>query len=227
MVAILVITTVLVFALVEGALRLSAPRRTAARQSAAAAEPGAAAFEPQLLAGLFVHPGHTWVELTREGQARVGADEFARRALGGVDRVRLPRLGAHVRQGEPLLILAQGTRQLCLRSPLSGTVRQCREELTGGRQLQAHAWACVLEPGARLGEELGRLRVGAAAAGWMRQELALLGEWLAGQAPGPTMADGGAPVDGFLRAMEGAAWQNFQARFLDGAPLSGAPSGGR
>ena len=215
MIAILVILTVVVFVLVEAVLRWSAPARQARRPAPATVT----AFDPELQPGYFVHPGHTWVEVQRSGQVRVGVDEFARQALGRIDHVRLPRVGEHVRQGEPLMILERGARRLRLPAPVSGTVEQCRDPIVGDDELPADAWACALQP-TELGDELSRLRVAGDADGWMREELRRLGEWigqLSAPTPGAAHQDGGAPVTGFLAHLGRTACEDFERCFCQGA----------
>ena len=214
MIAILVILTVAVFVAVEAVLRLSAPRRPAQFPATAAAVP----FAPELKRGLFVHPGHTWVEILRSGRVRVGVDEFACRALGGVDGVRLPSVGEQVQQGGPMVVLERGDQRLSLPAPVSGTVAQCQSAIAAEGQ-PAHAWVCELQP-ARLGYELGQLRVADAAGQWMRQEIRRLAEWigaLPSPVPGVAHQDGGVPVDGFLAHLDPGACREFQGRFLDRA----------
>ena len=212
MIAILVILTVVIFVAVQGVLRWTVPRP---RRLASVNQPTVATFAPELLSGLFVHPGHMWVEILRSGNVRVGVDEFARRALGGVDAVELPRVGARVQQGAPMMVLRRGSQRLTLPAPVSGTVEQCSDTIATGAQ-PAHAWVCDLQP-TRLGHELGELRVASGAGEWLRQEVRRVSDWVGAlptPVPGVAHQDGGSPVDGFLAHLDAPACSDFQRRFL-------------
>jgi glycine cleavage system H lipoate-binding protein len=216
MIAVLVILTIGVFVVVEAVLRWTA-RRQPNPQPGEHRAMETPAFAPELLPGLFVHSGHTWMEILRSGHVRVGVDEFARRALGGVDEVELPRVGERVRQGDPMVVLARGAQRLTLPAPVSGTVEQCQDAIANDEQ-PAHAWVCDLVP-SRLGYELGQLRVADAATQWMRQEIRRLADWISVEpstAAGTAYQDGGSPVDGFLAHLDAGACRDFQGRFLDG-----------
>jgi glycine cleavage system H lipoate-binding protein len=95
--------------------------------------------EPSLPAGLFLHPGHAWVEVLRSGAVRVGLDEFLRHVMGAPDRLVMRRAGDEVRQGEPLLTLVRDGRQLVLRAPVSGTFDAVNEELEARPQTLARS----------------------------------------------------------------------------------------
>lgn len=211
MVAILVLVTIAVFIAVDGILRLLTRKSLAAK----AVRPGRAMPQP-LPSGLFAHPGHTWAELRRTGQVRLGYDDFVAHAIGRVDRVILRPVGDRLRRGEPLLYLERLGRRLALPSPVSGAIISRNERLTGDTQAPAHTWAYALEPD-RLSEEIGGLKVGEQARAWMRAEIGRFSAWLAALTPpqpGMALQDGGTPVPGILDGLDEAAWRDFQQQFL-------------
>ena len=53
---------------------------------------------------------------------RVGVDDFARKLVGRVEGVELPRVGDKVVQGEPAWVLQRGDRRASMLSPFSGEV---------------------------------------------------------------------------------------------------------
>ena len=226
MVAIIVVLTVIVFIVVDGLLRIvtqkvhaskikkggaavdvgleRSRKRQAPRQAVSA--PGRHG-EPELAlpAGLFVHPGHTWAEILRSGQARVGLDDFVRYALGRPDRLILRQPGEQVRQGEPMLTVEQAGRQLVLPAPVSGMIEDRNEQLAvhpdalEGRAYGEN-WAYTLKP-SRLGAEIGSLKVAEKACTWLREEMQRLIAWigtLPHARPGVAMQDGGTLVFGVL-----------------------------
>ena len=70
----------------------------------------------------YVHPGHTWVKLTQEGDVVVGVDEFGQSVIGSIDEVKLPRILRRVRQGEVSWTVKHGNRLVPMRSPVTGRV---------------------------------------------------------------------------------------------------------
>jgi glycine cleavage system H protein len=75
----------------------------------------------------YLHPGHTWMRLTDDGEVVVGVDSFAPSVLGKVDALILPRLLQKVEQGGTVLRLQHGRRSLSLRSPVKGRVIEKNE----------------------------------------------------------------------------------------------------
>ena len=57
-------------------------------------EPGAELAE--VPGGVFLAPGHTWVQLEPSGAVRVGTDRLPMLALGGLQRLEVPEVGAEV-----------------------------------------------------------------------------------------------------------------------------------
>ena len=63
-------------------------------------------------AGVFISPSHAWMRLDMTGEARVGLDDFARKTIGTIDGVTLPRVGQAVEAGSPLFSIEHGGRSL-------------------------------------------------------------------------------------------------------------------
>ncbi|MBI5711143.1 MAG: hypothetical protein HZC42_12720 [Candidatus Eisenbacteria bacterium] len=84
MVVVLVVLTVAAFLLADW--YLIRRRQDAAQAAAVAAE-----------AGLFLHPGHTWVRIGADGAVLVGASDFAASFAGALAAIELPRAGARLR----------------------------------------------------------------------------------------------------------------------------------
>jgi len=231
MVAILVVLTIVAFVLADLALQWRRARRAV---PARAAGRGADLLLPQLQperfsqpAGLFFHPGHTWANLLFSGQVKVGVDDFLQRLLGRVDAVTLPPHGVEVRAGQPFAVLRQGERSLALLSPVDGVVCAVNGELVKApgllkRDPYTRGWLVALQPH-DLGANLAGLAVGQRAAGWLRDELGRMRDFLQGllegqrdQLVGATAADGGLSAEGLLERLDDAAWGEFETQFLRG-----------
>jgi glycine cleavage system H protein len=68
------------------------------------------------------HPGHTWAWMEGGNTVRVGMDDFARRLVGLVNRVELPKVGEWVRQGAPGFTVHRKGLNVRMVSPVEGEV---------------------------------------------------------------------------------------------------------
>lgn len=85
----------------------------------------------QLPADLQYHRGHTWARALNAETAVVGIDDFARRLVGKIKSVQLPKVGQKVRQGARTTTIAAtaGERAAALLSPLDGEVLEINPRL--------------------------------------------------------------------------------------------------
>jgi CheY-like chemotaxis protein len=125
--------------------------------------------------GVYVSPEHTWVNVEINGEGRVGLDDFFHKTVGPIDTIRFPEKGKVVRRGEPLFTVGRGDWSLTFSSPLAGRVSRVNHELEFHPSLARlrpyeQGWICALEPSA-LTSDLERLRIGADAGAWYRQEI--------------------------------------------------------
>jgi CheY-like chemotaxis protein len=128
--------------------------------------------------GGFLSAGHTWARIEDSGQVRIGLDDFARQALGTIERVELPAKGATVQRGEPLFTVHRGNATIRFPAPLSGRVAEVNGELRPHWLTESPyqgGWVCLLEPAA-LSEELAALRIGKPVVEWYQAEILRLRE---------------------------------------------------
>lgn len=173
--------------------------------------------------GLLFHPGHTWVELLRSGQVKVGLDDFLRRLLGRIEAVALPPVGVAVARGQPLARLRLGGRAMALRSPVDGTVAAANPLWeTDPRRARAdpygEGWLVRVVP-TNLASNLRDLRIGEPAVWWLQEEVRRFRDFAARFiAPDPALglrlADGGLPGEGLLEQVDDAAWGRFEREFI-------------
>jgi len=102
--ALLALTTVIVL-LIAAALRRKKP-----------------SIAPAVFVKRYMHPGHTWIRETPDGEVLVGIDDFAAALIGRVDGFELPRILKNVRQGEVAIRIRHGGRTVPLISPVTGRV---------------------------------------------------------------------------------------------------------
>ena len=155
--------------------------------------------------GAFLSAGHAWARIEPSGQVRTGLDDFARKALGRIERVELPEKGASLRRGDPICTLHRGGAALRVPAPVSGRVVDVNTGLAANpawveQSPYQGGWVCLLEP-TDLAGELSVLHVGTPVVDWYQSEIARLR-----QVGGP--ADHGTPqVD----------WGTLQSEFFASA----------
>ncbi len=152
--------------------------------------------------GAFLSSGHTWARIEAGGQVRVGLDDLARKALGGIERIELPEPGTRVKRGDPLFTLRRGGHSALFRSPIGGRIAEVNVLLGEDparvtRSPYDRGWICLMDP-ADLAGEISDLRIGRPLVEWYQKEIARLQE-----AGGP--AERGAPA---------VDWTTFEERFL-------------
>lgn len=126
-------------------------------------------------AGIFVSKNHTWVNLEMNGTARVGIDDFARKLLGQIEKVELPKLGSEIKKGDPLLTIQAQSRPISISAPVSGKVSLINTEHVEHPEWIASkpfelSWMVCLEP-SNLSEELRSLRIGVDSVKWYEKEV--------------------------------------------------------
>jgi glycine cleavage system H lipoate-binding protein len=232
MVAILVVSTIILFIAADLAVQWVRARRLQPIP-VGAGQPRiedllVPSLQPErfvLPGGIFFHRGHTWANLLFSGQVKVGVDDFLQKLLGRVDGVTLPPLGVEVRQGAPLVAIRQGGRTAMVSSPVDGVVCGVNTELGKApgllrRDPYTRGWLVALRP-TNLPANLPQLTVGESAQAWLKEELARLREFLHATLTlkrdalvGVTAADGGLLTDGLLEHLDDATWADFQSKFL-------------
>ncbi len=125
--------------------------------------------------GAFISPAHVWAIIELNGNVRLGIDDFAQKTIGKIDEIELPRKGTHVKRGDSLFSIKQGSRSAALPSPLSGRITSVNTEIyyrTDLIKLKPYewGWVCYLEP-TNLSNELRDLKIGAEAISWYQEEI--------------------------------------------------------
>lgn len=120
--------------------------------------------------GIFVHPGHAWVEVLEPSLVSVGADDFTRSVFGSVERLTLPKPGTMVQQGGKAWKMNKKDRELFQTSPISGRIVEINRELEKDPQLLSQKdtkknWIFKVEP-IRLKTELKNLLHGKILSRW-------------------------------------------------------------
>ncbi len=173
-------------------------------ESSAAADAGAdeaasdsAPFGLSLPGDRRYHRGHTWVRVEADATLTIGLDDFGRRLLGRLDAWDLPEVGAALEVHGGAAMLTRGGQRVRVLSPVAGTVTAVGSPREG--------WLLKVRPDGGEGS-LKHLLSPEEARAWMLAELERLQVLLSPSATGPSLADGGRPVDDLPAAMPSADW---------------------
>lgn len=227
MVAILVLITIITCLTVDYFAERAALRR-AARNGVPMPERPVSVRTPEDLtrvpAGVFVAPGHSWLELEPAGTVHVGVDRVPLSLLGGVETIEAVPAGTEVRPGDHLAVLRQGEREVDVKSPVGGTVTEVNPIAAAnparvGEDPFGSGWLVSVAP-RDLSGTLRRLFVAEEARAYQREELTHLRDFLVGLSLAhrgsltAALPDGGLPVDGLAGRLSAAEWRDLTERFF-------------
>lgn len=225
MTVILVLTTFLVFILVDTLVS-----RRKARQEQMPKMDLVTAFERvtgetvgeyvdgfRVPAALRYHPGHGWVQRERRNVLRVGLDDFAAKLAGRIEKIELPKPGHWVRQGQKALAVFRNGEKAELVSPVEGEVVEINPEVVADPSLlrtdpYGRGWLMtVFSPDEDTTTR--NLLPKNLVSGWMRETVSRF-YGMQPQLAGPVAADGGEPVDDLCAAVAGANWKALADEFF-------------
>jgi glycine cleavage system H lipoate-binding protein len=205
---------------VQGGKKAPAAARVAAHAPAAREARVPAAQAPaygwfQIPAGVKLHPGHTWARVEDDGVVTVGMDDFAQK-LVGPGHVALPAVGARVAQGEPAFEVAAGSGSVPMLSPVEGTVVAVNEAARASAEPLSEpygrGWLFKVKA-PRLAHDLRQLISDNAARRFLEDAAEALAMRMSPEL-GRVLQDGGAPVEGIGREIEGEKWTELARKFF-------------
>jgi glycine cleavage system H lipoate-binding protein len=163
------------------------------------------------------HPGHAWARAVAPGVAVVGADDFAQKLIGHIDRVALPARGTELRQGDPAWTFYAGGRPIDMVAPVAGTVTAVNGAAADDARVvnddpYRGGWLLRVE-GPRVDAARRGLLSGPLARTWMSQATDALRLRLSPDL-GLALQDGGVPVNGLARAIDPEHWDEIAREHL-------------
>jgi CheY-like chemotaxis protein/glycine cleavage system H lipoate-binding protein len=125
--------------------------------------------------GVFIAKNHTWFNITQEGIARIGIDDFSKKLIGKIDSIELPNLGMNVIVGQPLFTVRQGSRSVTFNSPISGKVSQVNTLLKdnlGTLEITPYEknWMCALDTD-KIDDEIKGMSIGKSAVAFYQEDI--------------------------------------------------------
>jgi len=178
--------------------------------------------------GLFFDKSHTWIFMEKDGQVRIGIDDFLQHVTGPITRVKLKKPGDVITKGDAFLSLIQHGKQLDIQSPLSGIVREHNTGLVTDSEIINDApfsdgWMYLVEPLNWL-KEIQTYVMGDKYREWLKAEFSRLKNFFSSGLKSLKIVNselvlqsGGEITDGVLESYGPEAWEEFQSGFLRSA----------
>lgn len=222
MTVLFVITTILVFLVVDAFVRMARAKKEIKTvpflQSAVKNTNPVRTPE-----GIFFSRSHTWLNIFPSGKVFLGIDDFVTRLLDNPQIILLSQPGDQVRKGDPILILKEDGRELTIHAPLEGEVLAVNEELPKKPDLMKNllftdGWAYSFKP--KRPSELKDMLLGEETRSWIAEEFRRLRDVFAGvgqhgELVPALLQDGGPPVAGVMKQMPESVWNRFEREFLE------------
>jgi len=162
--------------------------------------------------------GHTWARVEYGGMVRIGLDDFARRLLGPLDEISLPKLGDTVVWGEPGLRVKREGQEAEMLSPIEGIViasnpRVSEDGRTVHRSPYGDGWLLVVRP-TKLRRNLKSLLFGEECPPWIDEEAGRLVSMVVEETGHRLAATGGEAIEDIYGTMPKLGWRKLVSEFL-------------
>lgn len=177
-------------------------------------------------AGLYYDKTHTWAFMEKDGQVKIGIDDFLQHITGLITQVKMKTVGEKVRKGEKIFTIIREGKQLEIYSPVSGYIKQYNEDLLLSPQRlnsspYSDGWVYQIEPSNWL-RETRFMFMSDKFRDWLDDEFTRLKDFLATSANSNSLVynhivlqDGGELTDNVLADLGPEVWEDFQTNFLD------------
>lgn len=165
----------------------------------------------------YVHPGHSWLKLTQDGDVIVGLDEFGQSVIGSIDEVKLPRLFHRVRQGEVGWTIRHGNRVVPMRCPVTGRVVEKNEMVLNNPSLinsspYGDGWLFKVRP-SKINLQIHNLFTGRVASRWQDAERSELARCFSGT-PALMYQEGGVMLQNLADKCSDEEWRTIAKQFF-------------
>ena len=222
MTVLFVITTILVFLIVDAFVRTAREKKVL--QTSPFLHSVVKNTNPvRTPEGIFFARSHTWLNMFPSGKVYLGIDDFVTRLLDKPQIILLGHTGDQVRKGDPILVLKEDGRELTIHAPVDGEVLAVNEDLAQKPDLMKNllftdGWAYSFKP--KRPSELKDMLLGEETRSWIAEEFRRLRDVFAGvsqhgELVPALLQDGGPPVAGAMKQMPESVWNRFEREFLE------------
>jgi glycine cleavage system H lipoate-binding protein/ABC-type phosphate transport system substrate-binding protein len=175
--------------------------------------------------GLLYDQTHTWAFMEKDGNVKIGIDDFLQRVTGPLTRVKMKSPGERIKKGKTAVSIIQEGKQLDICAPVSGTIEEFNPRLTDESTLlntspYLEGWIYKIKP-ANWYQEVQFLLMGTSYKTWLKKEFQRLKEFLsesfrtADSGYAHVLQDGGEIREYILKDLGPELWEDFQVNFLD------------
>ena len=175
---------------------------------------------------ILFHQGHAWVRIeeSEPGIVKVGMDDFAQKMAGPMGIRNNPAVGSVITQGERGWSLQDGEKSVDMLSPISGEITEINTALLAELEKDSHntgamgnapydkGWILKVKP-ENFDRERKGLLSGTLARKWMEEEVEQLRSKMSPEL-GAVMQDGGVPVAGMAKNINGEEWDLLLKEFF-------------
>lgn len=167
--------------------------------------------------GYYYHMGHSWVRFEHGGLVRVGFDDFLVKLFGAISELKLPPLGAALKQDEVGWTFGRSRHQAAVLSPVTGTLLSTNyralehPEITHFDPYEA-GWLFMLEPNMPK-RNVKKLYYDKECFSWIEQESGKLMNALGPQYE-QLAATGGEVISDIYGSVPGLEWDRLVTTFL-------------
>lgn len=172
--------------------------------------------------GLYFDKSHTWAFMESDGSVRVGIDDFLQHITGPITKVKMKNQGERIKKGDALFSIMQHGKQLCIYSPISGTIIENNLMLNNDSSIinsspYAEGWVYKIESNNWM-KEIKTFLMGDSYRAWLKNEFLRIKEFLISTVKPEeayrlqlVMQDGGELVDNLLENLGPETWEEFQS----------------
>jgi glycine cleavage system H protein len=224
MTVLLVLSTFVIFLLIDYFRSRHTVVQPALQMSAAKQDAIAPRLQPALVGGFAVpenlryHPGHTWALSESPNLVRVGMDDFASKLTGTVESFTFPLRGQWIRQGQKLCTIHRDGCEVDMVSPIEGTVSDINESVVKNPKLAlgdpyGDGWLLTVQaPDAKT--SFRNLLGGPLARWWTEESASRLQRRMPMAVAGAYAQDGGVAVDNVSAQIPDEQWLPLAKEFF-------------
>jgi glycine cleavage system H lipoate-binding protein/ABC-type phosphate transport system substrate-binding protein len=176
--------------------------------------------------GLYFDKSHTWAFLEKDGNVRVGIDDFIQHITGKITRIKMLEPGEMVRKGEKIVTIIRDGKQIDIYAPVSGIIKEKNNVLLTDSSIlnnspYSEGWIYMIEPRSWL-RETEFLFMSEKYKEWIKTEFTRLKDFFAltintnkNAYEHIVLQDGGELTDNILADLGPEVWEDFQTKFID------------